>query len=131
MSRYLLCLLGMLLALPLLVLIAFAFTLPVSISGIGYLLACSLIVTGLILAPRSGRYPFMIVLAGITALVLIVGARFLLADQDGSSRVAVVTLPQEKETRWTNTMSDEQDTLIFGEALFHFLGGDSSREHEG
>jgi len=40
-------------------------------------------------------------------------------------------LPQGKETRWINTLIDEQDSLIFGEAIFHQIGGDSPGEHEG
>lgn len=131
MFRYLLCLLGMLLALPLLAVIALAFTLPVSISGIGYLLAGSLVVTGLILVPRNGKYPFVIILTGIAMFAVIVGARLVLARQNGSSRLAVVNLPEGNETRWINIIIDEQDNLIFGEALFYFMGGDSSHEHNG
>ena len=43
----------------------------------------------------------------------------------------MITLPQEKDTRWINTLIDEQDSLIVGEALFHRIGGDSADEHEG
>ncbi|HEX5808072.1 MAG TPA: alpha/beta hydrolase, partial [Anaerolineales bacterium] len=43
----------------------------------------------------------------------------------------VIILPEEKESRWINHIVDEQDSLIFGEALFHRVGGDSDREHEG
>ncbi|HEX2994873.1 MAG TPA: alpha/beta hydrolase [Anaerolineales bacterium] len=131
MFRYLLCLLGVLLALPLLTVIALAFTLPVSMSGIGYLLAGSLIVTGLILARGNKKYSSLIAMTGVIAFIMIAGARLILARQNGSSRLTVVNLPKGNETRWINTSIDEQDNLIFGEALFHFLGGDSSREHNG
>ena len=42
----------------------------------------------------------------------------------------MITLPQGKEARWVNYLIDEQDSLIFGETLFHYLGGDSVNEHE-
>ncbi len=126
--RYLLCLLGILLALPLLALIALAVTLPVTISGIGYLLACFLAVTGLILAPRGGKFLFL-TLTGVLLLVTVAGVRMVLARWSESSKLTVVTLPQGKETRWINTLVDEQDSLVFGEATFHRIGGDSAREH--
>jgi pimeloyl-ACP methyl ester carboxylesterase len=43
----------------------------------------------------------------------------------------MITLPQAKDTRWINTLIDEQDSLIIGEALFHRIGGDSAEEHNG
>jgi len=41
----------------------------------------------------------------------------------------MITLPKGQETRWLNYLIDEQDSLIFGETLFHFIGGDSANEH--
>lgn len=43
----------------------------------------------------------------------------------------MIALPQERNTRWINTLIDEQDSLIVGEALFHMIGGDSPNEHNG
>jgi pimeloyl-ACP methyl ester carboxylesterase len=130
MFRYLLCLLGLLLALPLLAVIALALTLPITISGIGYLLASALIVAGLIAAPKGGRYPLVITSVGLIALALIASVRLILAEQSRTSRLTVVTLPQGGETRWLNVLVDEQDLLIFGETVFHLSGGDSPMEHE-
>lgn len=129
--RYVLCLLGILLALPVLVLIGLAFTLPVTISGAGYLAASSLAIAGLILAPRAGKYSFILVLVGVTGIAFVAGTRLVLAARERNSNLRVVTLPQGKEARWINTLVDEQDSLIFGEAIFHSIGGDSNREHEG
>lgn len=42
----------------------------------------------------------------------------------------MITLPQSEGTRWVSYIIDEQDSLIFGEALFHRIGGVSSNEHE-
>jgi len=43
----------------------------------------------------------------------------------------MIALPQGKDTRWINTLIDEEDSLIVGEALFHRIGGDSPAEHNG
>jgi alpha/beta superfamily hydrolase len=129
--RYLLCLLGVFFALPILVLIGLAFKLPITLSGMGYLLACSLAVSGFILAPRGGKNSLILALAGVIALAFVAGVRIVLIKQYGPSNLRVVTLPQGKTTRWINTIIDEQDSLIFGEAIFHQIGGDTPSEHEG
>ena len=69
-------------------------------------------------------------LAGVVGIAFVAGGRLVLASQDGNSSIRVVTLPQGRETRWINYIIDEQDSLIFGEAIFHAIGGDSAREHE-
>lgn len=130
MFRFLLCLLGTLLALPLLALSVLVFTLPVTISGIGYLLACFLTIVGLLIAPWEGKYSAVLTSTGVLAIVIIASVRLALTKQADTSRLTVVTLPQGQETRWINTLIDEQDLLIFGETIFHLLGGDSPREHE-
>ena len=130
MFRFLLCLLGVFLALPLLALIVSAFVLPITVSGIGYVLGCSLVSAGLLMAPRREKSSFLITLTGVIAIALVAGPRLVLTRWDENSNLRVVTLPQGKETRWMNTLIDEQDTLIFGEAIFHRIGGVSPREHE-
>ena len=40
------------------------------------------------------------------------------------------TLPQGSGPRWASSVIDEQDALIFGEALFHLVDGDSEGEHQ-
>jgi len=130
MFRYLLCLFGILLALPILALIALAFVLPITISGIGYLLGCSLAISGLIIAPWRNNYSFVLTLTGVIALGLVAAARLVLAGQDTTSSLRMIALPQGKETRWVNYLIDEQDSIIFGEAIFHLIGGDSANEHE-
>src|SRR5215208_2976521 len=129
MFRFFLSLLGVLLALPMLALIALAIVLPITISGIVYLLGCSLIIAGLIIAPWAGKYSFLIVLTGMLAVAFIAGIRLVAARND-NSRIRVITLPQGRRTRWINTLVDEQDSLIFGEEIFHRIGADSPGEHE-
>ena len=127
---YLLCVLGILLDLPVLGLLALAFFLPITGSGIGYLSGSVLLIGGLILAPWARRFSMVLTMAGVIAITLVASMRLALAQQDTTANIRIITLPQGKETRWVNYLIDEQDSLIFGEALFHFIGGDSSTEHE-
>lgn len=129
MFRYLLSVLGLLFAIPILALIGMAFELPITISGLGYLIGCSLAVAGLILSPWGGKYPLLILLTGVGIIIFVAGARLVLAGREGT-HVRMLTLPKGTEARRFNYIIDEQDSLIFGEAIFHRLGGDSAREHE-
>lgn len=128
--KYLVCLLGILLAIPLLGLVAMAFTLPVSPSGVLYLLSSCLLVAGLIAAPLLPRYYLLLPLAGLIGIVLIAGVRVMRLTQRNDSNIQMLTLPDAKSPFWVNSLFDEQDTLIFGETLFHLIGGDSRAEHE-
>ncbi len=130
MFRYSLAFIGFVLIVPLLALIVMAFILPITIWGIGYLLGSLLTVTGLILAPWLSRY-YMPVISGIITVVLVGCMRFFLVGKNTDSSLRMVTLPEGKAISWISTLIDEQDSLIFGEALFHLIGGDSNREHEG
>lgn len=129
--RYLLCVLGILLAVPILAMIALGFSLPVTTSGLAYLFASSLVIVGLILAPSKGKYPFFMIIIGLLALAVIAGARLRLVRQQQDADLRLVTLPQGEPARWANVLIDEQDSLIFGEAIFHRIGGDSVEEHTG
>lgn len=131
MFHYSLFLLGLLLALPMVALTFMSFNLPVTISGIGYMLGCLLSVAGLITAPWGGKYSSILLLCGVIVIAVVAGTRLVQAGRHKASNLRVVTLPQGKESRWINTIIDEQDNLIFGEALFHRIGGDSPGEHEG
>jgi pimeloyl-ACP methyl ester carboxylesterase len=128
--RLLLCLLGILLALPLLVLITMAFQLPITISGIGYLFGGLLLVSSLIVAPFASKLPSILVISGVVVILAIALARLILAQLSHTQNIKTITLPHEKSTRWISYWIDEQDSLIFGEALFHRIGGDSVKEHE-
>lgn len=130
MFRYFLCFVGMILALPVLGIIALAFILPITISGIGYLLGGFLTAIGLILAPRISKY-YLAILAGILMVVLVAGIRLFFIRLQAGSDFQIFALPEAKPTSWINILVDKQDTLIFGEALFHQTGGDSNQEHAG
>jgi pimeloyl-ACP methyl ester carboxylesterase len=63
--------------------------------------------------------------------VIIAAVRLILAQQSNTQNIRMITLPQGGGARWISYFIDEQDSLIFGEALFHRIGGDSIHEHEG
>jgi len=132
MIRYLLFLIGIILALPFLAIIALALGLPITISGIGYLSGCALTIAGLILVPWVGRNSISLTIIGIIVLALVAIVRLIVVLQETSPNIRVMALPQKQDTRWINILFDEQDSLILGEALFfHLIGGDSPNEHEG
>ena len=129
--RYLLCLLGIVLTFPLLILILLAFKLPITISGLFYLIAGLFVTAGLILASILPRHLLKIFLIGVMGFLLIVGVRMVGTQQNQSSEIQMITLPKGNGLSWISSILDEQDSLIFGEELFHRIGGDSTREHEG
>lgn len=116
--RSLLFLLGLLLVLPILTLSVLAFLLPITISGVGYLLAGSLAIAGLILAPWASKYSSFLISVGMIGIAFVAGTRLILAARAESSTLRMVTLPQGKETRWMNTLIDEQDSLILARQYF-------------
>ena|GEM_PF-1030932 len=129
--RYLLFLLGLIFACPLIVLLLFSIITPITISGIAYVIGYSLMVIGLITAPLWRKFTFVMILSGIVTLILIAGARIALAKNvEESSKLKMILLPQGKETRWINYLIDEQDGVLFGEAALLRLGGVWPGEHE-
>jgi len=127
--RYVLCLLGVLLILPTLVLIAFAFVTPVTVSGSFYLLASFLLAVGLILAPWWRKVQLVLTLGGLIVILAVAGIR-LSNIRNETSMFKVIALPSGNNTRWINALIDEQDALLFGEKMLHLIGGVSMREHE-
>jgi pimeloyl-ACP methyl ester carboxylesterase len=69
-------------------------------------------------------------MSGIIIVAAVLSLRLILAWHDHAANIRMITLPVAKDTRWFSYVIDEQDSLIFGEALFHRIGGDSSNEHE-
>ncbi|MGE5464618.1 MAG: alpha/beta hydrolase family protein [Syntrophothermus sp.] len=123
--------LGVILAIPFIALLWLAIKLPVSISGILYLVAGALVIVGLILAPVLPKAYLQITLAGMIGLILFAGTRWVLTGRNTSTEIQMIVLPGGKGMRWINTLIDEQDGLIFGEQILHRIGGDSKSEHEG
>jgi len=122
--------LGIILTVPFLAVLILATILPITISGIGYLLALFLMITGLVMAPKMQRY-YLVITAGLVVFILIVSIRIVTGKSNSSSVICSITLPHQKGTRELNYILDEQDSLIFGEMLFHLIGGSSAEEHDG
>jgi len=129
--RILLCVLGVLLAMPLLGFVAFAVGAPITASGLAYLAGALLLAAGLILAPWKRRLFPALALGGPLLVVLVAGTRLVLAGRAEASGLKMIVLPQGTGTRWVDTLVDEQDTLIFGEKILYSLGGVSSNEDQG
>ena len=123
--------LWVMLALPILAISSLALGLSVTISGIGYLIGGALVAAGLILTPWTGKNSIWLAIIGLIIVVSVASIRLFLLRQATTSRVSMITLPENKGARWINILIDEQDSLILGEALFHRIGGDSANEHKG
>jgi pimeloyl-ACP methyl ester carboxylesterase len=129
LPRTLLFLAGSLLAMPVLALTALALVTPVTASGGLYLLGGALLAAGLILAPWQVKGHFMLAASGLIVILVVAGIRFSLTRNE-DAMLKVIVLPAAKGTRSINVLIDERDSLLFGEALMHFMGGVSSREHK-
>ncbi len=129
MFRYFLFLLGVILALPILAVIALSLGLPITLSGIGYLLGSALAAAGLILAPRAGRNSISLTFVGIFMLAGVASVRMFIGGEQTNPSIRMVVLRQNKTTRWINYAVDEQDSLIVGERLLNLISGDLPREH--
>jgi hypothetical protein len=110
--RYFICLLGILLAIPLLGLAAMTFTLPVSFSGVLYLLLGGLAIAGCIVAPKLPTLYPLITLTGLLGLMSIAGARIVRAAPDTDASIQMRALPNGTNPSWVNALIDEQDLLI-------------------
>lgn len=128
--RYLLCLVGILLAILALTLIAIAFVTPVTISGGLYLLGISLVAVGLILAPWQPEAQFVLAWGGLAIILAVAGTR-LNQVRNEAAQIKVILLPSGKGARLVDTLIDEQDSLLFGEKILRMIGGVSPHEHEG
>jgi pimeloyl-ACP methyl ester carboxylesterase len=111
-----------------LVLITLSLNLPITRSGLGYIVGASIVSIALILSPWMQKYA-QLFWVGVAVIGIVAGSRLVAAKQAAVSTIRMIALPEGKQTRWLNYLIDEQDSLIFGEALFHRIGGDSVNEH--
>jgi len=131
MSRYLFCLLGIVLAFPAIGLLTLALHTPITISGIAYLIGFLLVVAGLIFAPLHQKVSFAVTISGVMIILIVACTRLILSGGSGSrSKLKMIELPSAKATRWVNYLVDEQDSVLFGEAAMRRMGGVSLQEHK-
>lgn len=125
----LLSLAGIVLMVTLLLFIILSMHLPITTSGLGYILGIVVALSALILSPWIRRYALLFWI-GAGIMILVAGARLIAAERETMSNVKMIALPGGTKTRWINHLIDEQDGLIFGEMFFHQIGGDSDHEHQ-
>ena len=128
--RYLLCLLGIVLALPVLILVPLIVVTPITISGLVYLIGYGLITAGLILSPWRPKYLPILTVSGVITIGLTAGIH-LSRIPNQTSNIKVIVLPSANETRWANWLIDEEDSVLFGEAVLYLMGGVTGHEHDG
>jgi pimeloyl-ACP methyl ester carboxylesterase len=125
-------LLGLFLSVPFLVFAVLAFQLPISGSGVGYLLAAFLLIASLVFSPWLSKHWMVALLSsGMLALAIVVASRTISITPQPEQQVQMISLPAGTKTGWMGNVLDEQDVAVWGEALFHRIGGSSAREHAG
>jgi fermentation-respiration switch protein FrsA (DUF1100 family) len=123
-------LLSLFLIVPCMVLAVFAFQLPLSSSGIGYLLAGFLMVMSLALSPWLAKHwPAIFLSGGLLVFAIVAGSRIYSGMRMPVQLAQMVILPAGTNAGWLGYLIDEQDVVVWGEALFHQVGGTSAREH--
>ncbi len=126
--RYLFFTFGLLLAIPLLFILYLSIGIPISSTGIVYLVAYSLFVLGLVCAPWIHRWGLIISLTGIAILLVIVSVRILFPPS--GSQMKLVTLPGPSSPRLLTRVFDEQNIVLFGTKVAPSVGFVSSLEYE-
>ena len=108
-------LMGVVAAIPLVVVLSLLPRTPITLTGAAYLCASTLIVLGVISAPwRQKRYRGLTRL-GLALLLFIVGIRSALPPPGAG--MILTTFPTQRRARWLNRLFDEQDIVLFGERL--------------
>ncbi len=124
--RYILPVLGIFLSLPLIVLLLFIPTTPVSSTGIIYLLGYFLIALGMICVPWwSGRSLILILTGGMLALTTAAGR---IMFPPSGTQMNMITLPGQTGPRLLNRIFNEQDIVLFGAQVAPYLGAISPSE---
>ncbi len=129
MRRIAVGLVGLGLAVPLAGVLLMALFTPMSPSGAGYLAAGVLLAGGLLGAAAWGKRALWVAFGGLALGLLVVGLRLAALRPAPDAPLRLVTLPAGGGPRWVNALVDEQDLLLFGEALMRAVGGVSRREH--
>jgi hypothetical protein len=121
--------LGLLFAIPLLSLFYLSIGIPISPSGIIYLLGYSLLVVGLICSPWLHRRALILSLTGTAILLLTAFIRILFPPSGSNMRL--ITLPGPSSPRFLTQLFDERDIVLFGAKVAPSVGFVSPREYKG
>jgi hypothetical protein len=124
--RYSLLVLGIFISLPLIALLRFIPTTPVSALGVIYLLSYLLIMIGTISAPWWSGRAYLIILTGVTLAFVTVTVRVLFPPS--GQHMNLISLPSKSGPRLLNRILNEQDVVLFGAQVAPYLGAISSSE---
>jgi hypothetical protein len=119
---------GLILAVPILVILYLSWGIPISLTGIIYLVGYCLLVAGLLTGPWWQRGALILSMAGITLLLVTLSYRMIF-PQSGS-KMNPITLPGPSGPRLLNRIFDEQDLVLFGAKLAPFVGFVSPQEYQ-
>lgn len=126
MLRSILLVFGIFISLPLIVLLLFIPTTPVSPVGVIYLVSYCLIVIGMISAPWMSQRSFLIILAGVALAFATIAMRTMFPP--AGTQMNLITLPSQSGPRLLNRILDEQDIVLFGAQVAPYLGSISPLE---
>jgi hypothetical protein len=126
--RSLLFALGILFAVPLLVILYLSIGIPISSIGTLYLIGYFLIVCGLISTPWLRQRALILSLTGIALLLVTVLVRVLFPPS--GSQMILITLPGPTAPRLLTRIFDEQDIVLFGAKVAPAVGFVSPLEYK-
>jgi len=126
MFRYILLVFGCFISFPLIVLLLFIPTTPVSPVGIVYLISYFLIVIGMICAPWQSGRSFILILAGGAIAFATVAVRAIFPPS--GTQINLIVLPGQSGPRLLNRILNEQDVVLFGAQVAPYLGAISPAE---
>jgi pimeloyl-ACP methyl ester carboxylesterase len=119
---------GTLAALPLLAVLFFLPSTPITFVGFLYLLGCILIVSGMI-GSLWWRRSSILILLGTSLILATLTLR--MAFPPSGSRLVLTTFPSQSAPRLWNRIFNEQDVVLFGTRLALYLGLISPAENNG
>jgi pimeloyl-ACP methyl ester carboxylesterase len=108
--------------------IGIVFLIPISISGIFYIIGINLAAVGLVGSVWGFRRLRWVLLAGVACLPLAAAGRILLVKSEGHIRLL---LPAQDSRCWLNCLIDEGDAALLSIHLLPFIGWISPTEQRG
>jgi pimeloyl-ACP methyl ester carboxylesterase len=128
--RCLTCIAGIALLFPIGLLALLASFIPITPSGMCYLIGIAVVAAGAVTAPwRRSRFRGL-TRTGILFLCLVAAVR--LASGGRETDVSLITLPGPRSSRWIDRLFHERDIGLVGQQVAFLTGiGLSPREHDG
>ena len=124
--RYILLVSGVFISVPLIVLLLFIPTTPLSPLGMIYLLSYFLIVMGMICAPWWLKRSILLILAGGLLAFTTIALRILFPPS--GTHMNMITLPGQTGPRLLDRVFNEQDIVLFGAQVAPYMRAISSSE---